>query len=347
MIDLNNLDEIKKLDPKDVLSSTGMFVDQCNQILDTYFEKEFYPPEYKSIKNIIMCGMGGSAYGGHIISSLFSDSIKVPFQVVSDYHLPSYVNQDSLVLLASYSGSTEEVLSCFNEAKTKKAKITGFTSGGKLGELLKDIYPGFIFKAQFNPSNQPRLGTGYMVLSTITLLISLGVINVSKDEIISAVNDVKNDQSAIKDKAIHMAKSLFGYFPIIFSAEHLVGNAHIMRNQFNETSKSFSAFEDIPELNHHLMEGLKYPKDKKLKVIFIESDLYFDIVKRRIELTQDVIVKNDISFLRYKPESKSQLGQVLQVLLFGGYITLFLAFLYGEDPSLIPWVDYFKKELTK
>src|SRR5258706_11460675 len=137
------------------------------------------------------------------------------------------------------------------------------------------------------------------------------------------------------------------YIPVIFAADFLVGNAHIMRNQFNETSKSFSAFSDIPELNHHLMEGFKNPTDKKIITLTLDSSFYTNIIKKRVKLTQDVVAKNHVDALIYEAVGESKLSQVFNVLAFGGYITVYLAFLYGLDPSLIPWVDYFKQELTK
>lgn len=347
MIDLNNIDEIKKLDPKDVYGSTGMFADQCQQMVDNYFGKEFYSDEYKNIRNIVICGMGGSAYGGYVAISLFAGELKVPIVQVNDYHLPGFVNEESLVFLTSYSGSTEEVLSCAEEAKTKGAKITGFSSGGALGDILRDKYPGFTFDPKNNPSGQPRLGTGYIITGTLILLNNLGVIKISESEMKTAIDEVRDSQENIKQTAQDLAEKIQGFIPIIMASEHLVGNAHIIRNQFNETAKSFSAYEDIPELNHHLMEGLKNPTDKKVKALFITSDLYSDKHKKRIEVTKDVISQNRVEYLEYSANGSSKLSQVLNVLSFGGYITLYLALLYGQDPSLIPWVDYFKEKLAK
>lgn len=347
MIDLANLEEIKKLDPKDVYGSTGMFADQCKQMFDTYFNVDFFTPEYKQIKNIVVCGMGGSAYGGYIASSLLQQELKVPLISLNDYHLPGFVDKDSLVMLVSYSGSTEEVLSCYEEAIKKNAKITGFSGGGKLGELLKDKYPGFTFNPKYNPSGQPRLGTGYISMGTLALLKSLGVIEMKNDEVLKAIDEVRNSQEEIKNKAIELAQKIQGYMPLFFASQHLVGNAHIIRNQTNETAKSFSAFEDIPELNHHLMEGLKNPTDKKLIALFFMSDKYSEKHAKRIKLTEDVVRQNGVDYLEYQPSGSSKLSEALNILSFGGYITLYLGLLYGQDPSLIPWVDYFKEQLKK
>lgn len=335
------------LDPKNVLGSTEMFAAQCKQIWEDA-KKITFPAQYQSLENILVCGMGGSAYGGYIISALFKDTLKIPLLSNNDYTLPAFANENTLVLLSSYSGSTEEVLSCAGKAKESNCKLAGITGGGKLGDFLNaENSPALIFDPKFNPSGQPRLGTGYIVLGTIALLNKLGVISVSDEEAAKAISELEAEIENIKTRAKEMSEKIKGFVPVIFSAEFLEGNIHIMRNQFNETSKSFSAFSYLPELNHHLLEGLKNPADKKLFVLFISSGLFSDKLQKRVELTKDVVGKNNVSFDEYKPAGATKLSQTLNVLAFGGYLTLFLAFSYGLDPSLIPWVDYFKEQLAK
>jgi len=345
MIDLTNLEEIKKLDQKNVYGSTEMFPNQCEQ---TWGEEINFPQEYKIIENVVLCGMGGSAYGGYVAQALFKDELKIPIYSNNDYSLPFFANEKSLIILSSYSGGTEEVLTCAREAKNKNLKIFGITTGGKLSEFLKtNNYPNLVFDPKFNPSGQPRLATGYMVLGLIVILKRLGIIQINDDEFIKSLEELRNATNYINEKSISVAKFLTGYIPVIFSSEFLNGNAHIMRNQFNETSKSFSAFEDIPELNHHLMEGLRNPQENKIKIIFITSNLFSEKIKKRIELTKDVISKNNVDYLGYDALGSTKFSQVLNVLAFGAYLSLYLALLYKQDPSLIPWVDYFKEQLSK
>lgn len=346
MIDLNNIEEIKKTDPKNVYGSTGMFADQCEQIWEDA-KSVIFPPEFQNIQNIVLCGMGGSAYGGYVAQALFKEELSVPLVSNNDYTLPGFVNEKSLVFLSSFSGSTEEVISCLEKGLEKKAKLTGLTGGGKLSDMLQsNKMPALIFESKYNPSGQPRLGTGYMVLGIIALLNRAGLISISDEEVRNAVLHVRNNQEYIKEEAMELAKKLEGFIPVIFAAEFLSGNIHIMRNQFNETAKSFSAFSLLPELNHHLMEGLKNPADKKLKILCINSNLYSDKLLKRIELTKDVVSKNNIEFVSYDPKGSTKLAQVLEILSFGGYVSLYLALIYGQDPSVIPWVDYFKEKLS-
>lgn len=333
-------------DPNGVYSSTGFLAMQCRQIWSEAKKLKFQG--FSEIDSIIVCGMGGSAYGGYVAYSLFAGQLKVPLFTLNDYHLPAWVNEKTLVIASSYSGTTEEILSCAEEAINRKLKITGITSGGKLAEILStNKIPALIFDPSHNPSKQPRLGTGYMILGLIAILVRLGLLSVSDGEVESAIAELEASHEEIKARAKEIAEKLQGFIPVVFAAEFLEGNSHVIRNQFNETAKSFAAFSSLPELNHHLMEGLKFPADKKLYVLFIESSLYSGKLQKRLAITRDVILKNNIPQVSYQAKGSSKLSQMLNVLSFGGYVSLFSAFLYDQDPSVIPWVDYFKEQMAK
>lgn len=360
MIDLNNLAEIKKLDPKNVLESTEMFIKQCRQIHELIEQAEL--PKYNfsmitgeaardmHLSSVVSCGMGGSAYGGHVVSSLFRDDLPIPVVVNSDYGLPASVNCDSIVILTSYSGATEETLSALEKAREAYAEIITLTSGGKLAELTMandyDKMWSVVFDPKYNPSGQPRLGTGYIVLGTIEILRKIGLLKITSNDVVQAIDEVEKNQNHLKSAAIDLSKKIYGNIPTIFAGPIFSGNAHILRNQFNETAKSFSSFYIIPEANHHLFEGLKNPRDRKLVALFLDSGLYDAKIQKRVGLTQDVVGQNKISVLSYKALGTSKLSQALEFLAFGGYLTFYTAILYGQDPSLIPWVEYFKEKLA-
>lgn len=348
-MDLKNLDNStirRNVDPKDVYGSTGFLADQCKQIWAEAKKIQFQG--FSEIDSIIICGMGGSAYGGYVASSLLGDQLKAPLVTQNDYHLPAWVNKRTLVIASSYSGTTEETLSCTEEAIEKKFQITGLTGGGKLAEILtENSIPALIFGPSHNPSKQPRLGTGYMILGTVALLTRLGLLSVSDAEVESAIAELEAGREEIMAQAKIIAEKLQGSIPVIFAAEFLEGNSHVIRNQFNETAKSFAAYSPLPELNHHLMEGLKNPGDKKLSILFLESELYSDKLQKRLAITKDVVEKNSIPQISFKAKGATKLAQMLNVLSFGGYVSLFLAFLYDQDPSVIPWVDYFKEQMSK
>ena len=347
MIDLTNPEEIKKLDPKNVFGSTELLGNQVSQVWQDK-ENLKIPDNYKDFDNVVVCAMGGSALGGRVVSSLFADELTKPVIVVNGYKLPAFVTKNSLIILTSYSGTTEETLSCAHHAIEKRTKIIGTATGGILEEILVgNKLPFLKINPKFNPCGQPRIATGYGIFGIMGILEKAKLLNIKDEDVSIAVESLNTNREKIKSEAINIAKDLYDTIPVIFSDEMFEGNAHILRNQFNESSKSFCTFSPIPELNHHLMEGLKYPDNKRLTILFLTSSLFSPSVKKRFDLTRDVVSKNNIKIITYEAHGDNKLTQMLDLLAFGGYVSLYLGLLYGVDPSLTPWVSYFKEQLTK
>ncbi len=355
MISLDNLEEIRIIDKVNVLGSIEQLGQQCQQAWQEVDKIEF-PEQYKSASSIVFQGMGGSALGAYVLKSLFYDKIKRPFEIMNDYHLPSYVDEKTLVIVSSYSGTTEETLSVANEAKKKNACVVGLAAGGELADFLKEnSYPSYIFDPIYNPSKQPRLGTGYMAMGPITILKKLGILEMNNDSIETLkkfLNEGNKLYGVTKSKennpAKILAKSWINKIPIIVSAEYLSGVGRVLRNQLHESAKNFADYYPVPELNHHLMEGLKNPPQNKelLEFLFLDSADYSPKIQKRMEITKEVVSKNGIHVESFTPQSSDRLTQAFECVQFGAYTNYYLALLYGLDPSKIPWVDFFKKKLA-
>lgn len=338
-----------------ILKTILLYPDQLQQSLEE-FQKIAIPDSYKDILNIVFCGMGGSALGARIVKSLLSERMRIPFEIYNGYHLPKYAYEKTLVVVSSYSGGTEETINNFYEALNRHTKVFGITTGGKLGDLLKEnSVPSYYIDPKNNPSGQPRMSIGYAIGATFALLNKLEVFEMQSEEVFDAIKVMKQkgDEFTNKDQNINLAlrfsENIYGKIPILVASEHLIGTAHTVKNQFNESAKTFSALFDIPELNHHLMEGLKNPAKERtlLSFLFFNSDLYSERVKLRYPITQDVVEKNGYEFMNYQPSSESKVSQAFEVLMFGSFIVYYLSKKYGVDPTVIPWVDYFKEKLSK
>ena len=91
----------------------------------------------REVKNILITGLGGSGIGGSIVTEIVSNESRVPICVNKDYFIPEFVNENTLVIVCSYSGNTEETLQAFEAAIKKNAMIACITSGGKIADLAK------------------------------------------------------------------------------------------------------------------------------------------------------------------------------------------------------------------
>lgn len=356
---MQNLDlktEIEKFDTGKILASIRLLPDQMEQTWEE-IKKSNIPKECSLAQNVVICGMGGSALGGRIIDSLLTDRVKLPIEIFTQYDIPNYVNKKSLVIVSSYSGNTEETLSVAKQTLKKGAKMFGITTGGKLENLLKkEKQSSYIFEPKANPSGQPRMALGYSIAATLAILSRCGFIHLTENEFYELiacmrafVKEYDSDIPTHRNLAKTFAEKLHRKAIVLIAGEHLVGTAHAFKNQINENAKTFSTIFDLPELNHHLLEGLRFPVKTRglFHFLIFDSQFYKKRVRKRVKLTADVIEKNGHEHSLYTPRSDTKLSQIFEVLTFGSFISFYLALLYNVDPSKIPWVDYFKKSLSQ
>lgn len=355
MLNLDNFNAIKRLDKTNMLGSIDLLHKQVGQTWNDIQEFEV-PDNYKNVKKVIINGMGGSGIGGHIVRTLFYDKLKIPVMQINSYKIPECLDRETLYIVSSYSGTTEEPLAEIGKAVKKGAKVIGITTGGKQQKIFSEHgLPCFVFEPLYNPCDQPRMGLGYSIFGQVGIFERCGLIQIKDKEVEdvrkvlkTSVNRYGSRISIKSNLAKQTAKKLYGKIPVLVASEFLEGNAHTMANQMNENAKNFSSYFLISELNHHLMEGLRYPKanSKNLFFLFINSDLYYQKNQKRYSITQDIVEKNRVGWAEFKPKSKSKLLQAFEVLSFGSYVGFYLAMLNGLNPAPIPFVDYFKEKLS-
>ncbi len=346
MIDLNDIETLQKIDPQNSYGSTEQMFKQCETAWNEV-NKISVPQEYREVNKLVFCGMGASIYGAMVFKALVGRELSMPCETISDYFLPEYADKNTLVVLTSYSGTTEEVLSCAHDAKAKNCKMLILTKGGPLAEFAEDNnIPSYIFDGSLNPAGVPRLGNGYTILGLLGLLNKTGLFEIAEHEITRSVKSLGEKIPDLKSRALADYTKFINKIPVVITAEHLSGNAQILRNQFNETSKSFSSFFLIPDLNHHLMEGLARPEGAPLAFLFLNSPDFSTKIKKRVELTIDVVKQNNLEAYEFMTDGQSIYDDFLETLVYGSYLTLFLALEYKLNPAINPWVDYFKNKLT-
>jgi glucose/mannose-6-phosphate isomerase len=351
------LDKLAKF-PKDlqaVYDSVAGMPDQCADALHQAKSIKL-PAAYKKCKQVIVAGMGGSNLGVRLIRAVYKSTCPFPIELVNDYTLPAYAGKQTLVIASSYSGSTEETLMVAQQAHKKGCKVIVMATGGRLVEWAKHYkLPVYQFVPLFNPSHQPRLGIGYSLFTLLAIFKQLGL-KISDKELTAVIAHLKAlvqdwaaEQPMFANRPKQIASELKGFIPLYVMSEHLHGNGRIACNQTHETAKSFAATFALPELNHHLMEGLKHPSrySKGLKVIALRSDQYPARVQARYDITRSVVEQNTIEWIDYRPTAKTKLGEACECVLFSGFLTMYLAILYKENPVAVPWVDFFKRELSK
>lgn len=352
---LDSREKIQKLDVSHLLGSVESLPDQ---IADAWRQTEniTFPDSYLSVKNVVVSGMGGSALGSLIIKRLFKDELMLPFEVYTHYHLPGYVDSDSLVLLSSYSGNTEEILAAAKQGIKVGAKIAVITGGGELAKLAdKHQWPTYLIDAQFNPSGEPRMAIGYEVIGQLAMFAKMGIINISGEQILFLVDRlrelVKKLGPEVADNPAKMlAYACFDKHLVFSAAEHLIGAAHVFNNQVNENAKTLTSEWHLPEFNHHYLEAISFPKLAKDTTIFLlfNSALYFDRVEKRFPLTKQLLESKGYEVQLIQATAPTKLEQIFEIIQLGAFVSTYLAFLNGiPNPGPVPNVEWFKAQMAK
>ncbi|MAY84901.1 MAG: bifunctional phosphoglucose/phosphomannose isomerase [Flavobacteriales bacterium] len=274
------------------------------------------------IRNVVVCGLGGSGIGGSIVSKLVENELKVPFTSLKGYHLPKFVDSNSLVICCSYSGNTEETVSLYKQAIEKGAEIAIITSGGKFEEFAKSkghnhlIIPGGL---------PPRAAFG---LAFPQLLFCLSNYNLISSQFIhdleKGIASIDAKEAQIQDSAKDLAKFLNGKMPVLYGESRWEGILVRFRQQLNENSKILCWHHVIPEMNHNELVGWKN-KDENLAVVFFRSDDDYYRNKERISYNQEVISNYTSNIKEVIAEGDSFLAKSLYLIHLGDWCSYYIA----------------------
>ncbi len=356
-MNLDKIGEINKLDQNQVGESIRLLPRQIKQVWEENKNLKL-PVSYKNFGNVVVDGMGGSNLGARIVRAVFENEIKAPIVIKAGYELPACIGKDTLYILSSYSGTTEETLSTIRESMKRGAKMAVLSVESAKSTLkqiaVKEHLPLITFDPKNNPSGQPRLGVGYSVAGILAYFIKSGLVKINPEEFrnvlsrMTAKNKKYSPEIKVRDNpAKKLALELKGKIPVLVSGNFLEGNMHALRNQINESGKNFACYLILPELNHYAMEGLAHPQAKKhLHFVFFDSDLENKRVKIRSELTKKVVKGDKIGYSAVKLAGKTRFEQGMEVLQFGSWLSYYLGLLNNENPVEVKWVDWFKRQLS-
>jgi glucose/mannose-6-phosphate isomerase len=103
-------DVIRRLDASDMRGTISAMSEHLRDALSRAKEGLAQTDLKREYSNIILGGLGGSAIGGDLVRSYLGNELAVPFEVVRGYDLPVSATAETLVIISSYSGNTEESL---------------------------------------------------------------------------------------------------------------------------------------------------------------------------------------------------------------------------------------------
>jgi len=360
---LDDLKIIADIDREGMCKIVGCFPEQCEDAI-TISRGLTIPREVKitdkvSIKygrprNIIVAGMGGSAIGGNLLKDWLRDTLPISIEVCRGYHLPAYADEETLVLVVSYSGNTEETVSACLDAIEKRCMTVVVTSGGLLQEFSEEFGVPLVRLPRGYP---PRSAVAYLFFPLASSLEKLRLIHPIEEEVKEAVavvaelrDEVRPETPVPLNPSKRLAIGLEGSIPFVCGFDLYESVALRMKTQLNENSKTPAKAEFFPELNHNEAVGWTGLKSltRSFSVVLIRDDQEPVEIKTRMDVTRRLIFEEGAKdVLEIRARGRSRLARMFSAMYVGDFASIYLAVLYEVDPTPVAIIDELKRQLEE
>lgn len=336
-----------------------MAVDSTNQFtealgLDSHLLDALWRVESANMAPIeapggfVVAGMGGSGVGALLALGVLGDRLRRPMVVAQGYALPTWVVADTAVLVSSYSGGTEEALSCYDDAKRRGAQRVVSTTGGELAERARaDGVPVVPLPGGF----QPRAAVGYATVVALEIAALCGAAPSLRSEIEAAATlaaHLAGDWApdGLEDGlAKQIARRLAGSVPVTIGAEVTGPVAYRWKCQFNENAKMAAFWSQLPESDHNEICGWE-TDDAKLSAVLLTEPGLHERNRARVELTGRLIEDAGVAVEYVEAQGETPLERMISLILLGDLVSLYSAVLRNVDPVDIASIDRLKRELA-
>jgi glucose/mannose-6-phosphate isomerase len=295
---------------------------------------------------MLLCGMGGSAIGGDLAAAAFGQRLARPLLTVRGYELPSWVGADWRVVCSSYSGNTEETLSCFGAAGDLGAERLVVSTGGALSDGAREAglpvvgLPGIF---------QPRAAVAYMFAVTAELA-ALGAVGPRlASEIDAAADFLAGEAESLKHQAEEIAGLLEGRAAVVYGNDLTLPVASRWKTQINENAKLFALASALPEADHNEVCAWNGAALEQVRgaAVFLEDRDQHERVARRVALTAAEVESAGVPVVRVESAGESRTARMMWAVMLGDLVSLELATRAGVDPLEIAAIDRLKEGMSK
>ncbi len=314
-----------------------------DHLRDALWRVESARLERSESAGLLVCGMGGSAIGGDLAAAALGDRLSQPLVTVRGYQLPGWATAEWAVLCSSYSGETEETLSCFAAAEALGARRVIASTGGSLVEAARAAGDPVIGLPGLLPA--PRTGVAYMVVCAAEVAASTGVAPRIQAELEAAAAFLEQRSDRLQALASEIAAQLGTATPVIYGADLTVSAARRWKTQINENAKLPSFFSELPEANHNEVCG--WEAATGFGAVLLEDADQHPRVRRRFGLTAEEIEASGAPVVRLEAVGESRSERLFWSVMLGDLVSLELAAVHGVDPLPIEAIDRLKASLAR
>ncbi len=286
---------------------------------------------------VICCGMGGSGIATEILKTYLNNE-DFFLENFNDYNISGELTVDDFVIISSYSGNTEEAISCFKQARRAGCQILVITSGGKLEEAANESRLSIL---KLPKGYQPRAVLGYVFSTFLRVFEEIGLITLRRDEVQEAVNQLMRQK--FDGFAKNLSGKLYGKIPIIYASNRFYSIAYRWKTQINENAKSVAFSNRFSELNHNETAGFKF-KNGIFHVVIITTDSDNNRMKKRMQVQKELLQKSDIDVTELNVKG-SMLSKIFAAIMAGDMTSYYLALRNKVDPEPVNIIEDFKNKL--
>ena len=298
---------------------------------------------------ILICGMGASAIGGDVLIDLLAPSSKVPISVVRSMDLPYWIDSKTFVIACSYSGNTRETISMYDQAVRIGCSVAAITAGGK---LMKRCEKDGTILVKLDGGRQPRNSLGLIMGYMANIIETIGGAKCKADIIALLPTLYKfRDELDLYDPdspAIAIAKIIHGPLPVIYSTSGITASAIRWKTQINENSKMIAFNGAIPEFNHNEIVGWSQATVRfNCRPIFLYEDGIPEVMKIMVDASIETLKKFYVEPVVINIRGKTVLERCIRAIMFGDYVSLYLAHMNNADPIDVESIVNLKNTVSK
>lgn len=347
---LDDLNVLKQRDPENAL---GVAADEWQQ---TQFTAEIINGDHddRTLAKVVIAGMGGSALAALLTKALLEEKLTIPFEIVREYELPTYVTNDTLAIVSSCSGNTEETLGTLDQARESGAQIAIMTSGGKLLERAQEQAAAHIVLPD-RTKIEPRMSTIAQMRALAALLVHFKLVPLDYFNEIAAAGDwlkTESDQwlgnvTTDKNQAKQLALLAVGKTPVFYGGRLTGPLAYKWKISWNENAKNVAFWNVYPEANHNEFIGWSsHPVEKPFATFDLKSSFEHERILKRFEITDKLLSGKRPKATPLQLAGETPLTQLLWGTILADFVSIYVAILNGVDPTPVDLVENLKKELV-
>ena len=301
-------------------------------------------------KRVIVAGMGGSALPADVVADVYARDLGGRMSISRSYEIPWATDKDTLVLVMSFSGSTEETLSALDSLEQSDAQIVVITAGGSLEQRAETAgHPLIRIPKHREPQGfQPRCATGYFSTYVARVLQQAGILGDSLSKLERAASFLRHLD--VRPDAERLASWIGNRIPLVYTDQmHENSIARIAKIKLNENSKRPAFYNVLPEANHNEMIGMA-GSPGEYGLLFINNPTSHERIQKRYEVMKDVFADRGlrhVNFASWELPGETHAERVLGGLLFADWWSYYLALLGEVNPTPVALVEDFKQALNR